>query len=76
MVNHTRHEHHYTVKPPHRELFPPTVRGITLYVGNKLQVCMCNDNIKARGITLYVGNKLQVCMCKDNIKVRGITLYV
>jgi hypothetical protein len=43
----------------------PTVRGnnsvseevnvigdITLYVGNKLQLCMCKDNIKVGGITL------------------------
>ena len=38
-----------------------TVRGnnsvigdIILYVGNKLQLCMCKDNIKIGGITLYV----------------------
>ena len=45
----------------------PTVRGITLYlkgncvigditlyVGNKLQLCMCKDNTTVWGITLYV----------------------
>ena len=30
------------------------IGDITLYVGNKLQLCMCNDNIKVGEITLYV----------------------
>ena len=30
------------------------IGDITLYVGNKLQLCMCKDNIKVGGITLYV----------------------
>jgi hypothetical protein len=30
------------------------IEDITLYVGNKLQLCMCKDNIKVGGITLYV----------------------
>jgi hypothetical protein len=30
------------------------IGDITLYVGNKLQLSMCKDNIKVGGITLYV----------------------
>jgi hypothetical protein len=30
------------------------IGDITLYVVNKLQLCMCKDNIKVGRITLYV----------------------
>ena len=30
------------------------IGDITLYVGNKLQLCMFKDNIKVWGITLYM----------------------
>jgi hypothetical protein len=47
---------YYSVIPPHTGLCSLLVIGdITLYVGNKLQLCMCKDNIKVGGITLYVG---------------------
>ena len=35
----------------------------TLYVGNKLQLCMCKDNTTVGGITLYVEDKGGSLLC-------------
>jgi hypothetical protein len=37
-----------------RNIYGTRWGDITLYVRNKLQICMCNDNIKVGEITLYV----------------------